>query len=255
MDDTYSWEREDQAAKGLTNAFLQTDTRLLDWLDAHPEESEQQSGSTATVIFVRMDRILVAHVGDSRVVLSRGGNPVDLCGDHRPFGSNPTAIAEIKRITAAGGWVSHGRLCGSLAVSRAFGDSPYKRHRPRMLEEGLRHGRWTKKFVTRLNLRGEWLTAEPEILYIDLSDDDEFVILASDGLWDVVKSAEAVRFVRKGLLAHGNVQKVTEQLLFYALQDRNGHDNISIVIVDLGKLGKKKYTSGRATNQTVNGAT
>jgi hypothetical protein len=99
-------------------------------------------------------------------VLSRGGRAVDLCSDHRPYGNSKSSMAEVKRIQAAGGWVcncktrispvqsacmklqssipashfllkssnwfnmciqvSHGRVCGSLSVSRAFGDVPFK---------------------------------------------------------------------------------------------------------------------------------
>lgn len=63
-------------------------------------------------------QVVVANVGDSRAVLSRGGRPVDLSTEHRVWGKTPTVQAEIKRIEGVGGWVDDGRVCGVLAVSR-----------------------------------------------------------------------------------------------------------------------------------------
>ncbi|CAK9226698.1 unnamed protein product [Sphagnum troendelagicum] len=57
--------------------------------------AEKESGSTATIMFVHSDRLLLAHVRDSRVVLSKGGKAVDLCSDHQPHGSSKPSIAEV----------------------------------------------------------------------------------------------------------------------------------------------------------------
>jgi protein phosphatase 2C family protein 2/3 len=61
---------------------------------------------------------VVANVGDSRAVLSRGGRALDLSTEHRVWGKTPTVLSEIERIEAVGGWVDDGRVCGVLAVSR-----------------------------------------------------------------------------------------------------------------------------------------
>lgn len=73
---------------------------------------------------------------------------MDLCSDHRPYGNSKSSMAEVKRIQAAGGWVSHGRVCGSLSVSRAFGDVPFKSQKKKMIEEGIKDRRWTEAFAS-----------------------------------------------------------------------------------------------------------
>jgi len=78
--------------------------------------------------------------------------------DHKPNSKD-----ERQRIENAGGvvvWAGTWRVCGVLAVSRAFGDRPLKRY----------------------------VIATPDIKEENLKDDDEFLILASDGLWDVMSN-------------------------------------------------------------------
>ncbi|MCO5600126.1 hypothetical protein L7F22_054234 [Adiantum nelumboides] len=216
----------------LTKAFLQADKRLLSWLEETGECLE--SGSTATAMLLGSDCLIVAHVGDSRVVIARGGKADVLCGDHRPYGKSKTALEEIKRIRHAGGWISNGRVCGILSVSRAFGDIKLKTLRQEMLEEGVKTGLWTSKFASRVDLNGDWVTAAPDVNRTVLEDAD-FIILASDGLWDYIQSSEAVRFVRDQLHQHGDVQRACEALANLAL-DKNGQDNVSVVIADFGKV-------------------
>ncbi|KAH9553682.1 hypothetical protein CY35_08G025000 [Sphagnum magellanicum] len=224
-----------EAEAALTHAFLHTDKRLLSWLEETQIGPEVDSGSTATVMFIRSDRLLLAHVGDSRAVLSRGGRAVDLCSDHRPYGNSKSSMAEVKRIQAAGGWVSHGRVCGSLSVSRAFGDVPFKSQKKKMIEEGIKHRRWTEAFASTKKLDGEWLVALPDTSHIYVEEDMEFIILASDGLWDSFKSADAVQFIRKKLREHADAQHASEEIAKEALM-RNGQDNVSVIVIDFGKV-------------------
>lgn len=216
----------------LTKAFLQADSRLLSWLEETGEGLE--SGSTATVMFLGADCLIVAHVGDSRVVISRGGKAEVVCGDHRPYGKSKTALSEIKRIRQAGGWISNGRVCGVLSVSRAFGDIKLKTLRQEMLEEGVKARLWTSKFASRVELNGDWITAAPDVSQVTLEDVD-FIILGSDGLWDYIQSSDAVCFVRNQLRRHGDAQRACEALAKLAL-DKNGQDNVSVVIADFGKV-------------------
>lgn len=99
----------------LISAFEKTDEEFL-----HDSE-RPQAGSTATTVFIAGNQIFVANVGDSRTVLSRKRLAVRLSNDHKP--SRPD---EAQRIRDTGGFVIHGRIMGELAVSRAFGDSPFK---------------------------------------------------------------------------------------------------------------------------------
>ncbi|KAF4399052.1 hypothetical protein G4B88_023646 [Cannabis sativa] len=177
----------------LQEAFQKADQKLLNWLELNGEDDE--SGSTATVILVGNDMMFVSHIGDSCVVLSRSGKVEVLSDPHRPYGSNKVSLQEIKRIREAGGWIVNGRICGDIAVSRAFGDQRFKTKKNEMLKKGVEEGRWTEKFVSR---------------------------------------SEAVDFVRNQLRQHGDVQLASEKLADAAL-DRRTQDNVSIVIADLGQ--------------------
>ncbi|CAI5997480.1 unnamed protein product [Closterium sp. NIES-65] len=208
----------DAVEEALQDAFIQADQRLLQWLAEHSEEPE--SGSTGTVAFVRKDRLFIAHLGDSRAVLGVGGDTEDLSQDHKPHGESPIAKAEIKRIEKAGGWVSQGRVCGVVAVSRAFGNANFKTRREQMLSEGVKKGRWTTRFVSKRSFQSDWISAVPDVYAAEVEEDAEFVIIASDGLWEGVKSSEAVAFVRRELESHGDIQQATDNLASFALQTR-----------------------------------
>ncbi|KAJ1297792.1 hypothetical protein BS78_01G404500 [Paspalum vaginatum] len=124
-------------------------------------------GSTAVVAVVGPRHLVVANCGDSRAVLCSGGAAIPLSADHKP--DRPD---ELERIHAAGGRVifwDGARVFGMLAMSRAIGDS------------------YLKPFVI----------ADPEVRVVERKDgEDEFLILASDGLWDVVSNEVACKVVR-----------------------------------------------------------
>ncbi|XP_071929371.1 protein phosphatase 2C 57-like [Coffea arabica] len=222
----------DTVKKALEEAFESADMKLLNWLETSAEEMD--SGSTATVILIGDDTLFISHVGDSCVVLSRSGKAEVLTSSHRPYGSNKASLQEIRRIREAGGWISNGRICGDIAVSRAFGDVRFKSRKNEMLEKGVEEGRWSQKFISRIQFTGDLVTACPDVSQVALESDAECVILASDGLWDYVNSSDAVDFVRNQLREHGDVQRACEALAQTALE-RGSQDNISIVVADLGR--------------------
>ncbi|CAD6210581.1 unnamed protein product [Miscanthus lutarioriparius] len=124
-------------------------------------------GSTAVVAVVGPRHLVVANCGDSRAVLFSGGAAIPLSDDHKPDRAD-----ELERIHAAGGRVifwDGARVFGMLAMSRAIGDS------------------YLKPFVI----------SDPEVRVVERKDgEDEFLILASDGLWDVVSNEVACKVVR-----------------------------------------------------------
>ncbi|CAI0544600.1 unnamed protein product [Linum tenue] len=153
----------------LEGAFQNADSRLLSWLETNYGEDE--SGSTATVVFIASDMLIISHIGDSTVVLSRSGKAEVLTDPHRPYGNNKTSLQEIRRIREAGGWNRH------LMVV-------YTVHMTRMLQKGVQEGRWTEKFTSRIQFNGDLVVASPDTYQVSLGSDAEFVVLASDGLWD-----------------------------------------------------------------------
>ncbi|KAJ6830841.1 protein phosphatase 2C [Iris pallida] len=163
-------------------------------------------GSTAVVAVVSADRIVVSNCGDSRAVLCRRGAPVPLSVDHKP--DRPD---ELNRIQEAGGRVIYwdgARVLGVLAMSRAIGDSYLK----------------------------PYVVSEPEVTVTERTAEDECLILASDGLWDVVTNETACGVVRMCLTANAPSDKAcadAAMLLTKLALARHSADNVSVVVVDL----------------------
>jgi protein phosphatase 2C family protein 2/3 len=198
----------------LMDSCLQMDADIL----AAYEPGDMISGSTGVIVLVKAPQvpgnppmIFCANVGDSRAVLCRAGRKVDLSFDHKAKRPDERA-----RILAAGGTVVKDRLHGVLAVSRAFGDGEHKM--------GLGEELWGKEFSA------DPLSAEPEVTHEALQPNDEFVIVACDGIWDVMTSQQAVNFVRRRLIKHRNVQKAAKELVQKAMAVGSA-DNVSVVIV------------------------
>ena len=103
-----------ELAVALRAAFNSVDEAFLNG-------TTHNSGSTAVAALVTETHVLVANTGDSRGYLQRGGQVLRMSLDHKP-----DRVDEEARITRAGGWVSHGRVLHTLAVSRAIGDRDFK---------------------------------------------------------------------------------------------------------------------------------
>lgn len=189
-------------------------------------------GSTAVVAVVNSGSIVVANCGDSRAVLSRCGRAIPLSDDHKP--DRPD---ELARIEEAGGrviYLNGARVLGILAMSRALGD------------------KYLKPIVI----------SDPEVNVIERTADDECLILASDGLWDVLSNEMACDVARRCLhegspsssataaeiLTTGgdesiDVDKEIEAsrsrcslaaaLLTRLALGRKSSDNISVIVIDL----------------------
>lgn len=239
----------------LVQAFHDTDKKLLGWLATEKKGTmEALSGATATVLLARKDRLVVANVGDSRAVLCRGGKAVDLSSEHRVHGGGEMVEQELKRIQAAGGWVDDGRVLGVLAVSRAFGDVEFKGDGLNMLmASGVKEGLWSREFAEKASFSSDPVIPTPDVTEIVLGDDDEFVIVASDGLWDVMPSQQVVQQVRKELQKHGDIQLAADNIADLAVK-RYTQDNVAVIIIDLDRglrgsstgdaVGKKKGLFG-----------
>mmetsp|Transcript_5422 Transcript_5422/g.20433 ORF Transcript_5422/g.20433 Transcript_5422/m.20433 type:complete len:356 (+) Transcript_5422:207-1274(+) len=184
-----------------------------------------QAGSTCVVAVVKGDVLTVANAGDSRAVLCRKGKAVPLSRDHKPMDSDERA-----RIQNAGGFVQEGRVNGSLALSRAIGDLEYKQSRQLPADKQI-------------------VTAYPEVTTNTLTDGDEFLIIACDGIWDVLTNQQTVDFVRRRLAADTQLSEICEHLADECTApDASGTgigcDNMSVVIVLLKETAFVKGTDG-----------
>jgi len=184
-----------------------------------------QAGTTCVVAVVRDDVLTVANAGDSRAVLCRRGKAVALSRDHKPMDDDERA-----RIVKAGGFVQEGRVNGSLALSRAIGDLEYKRSK-------------------ELSARDQIVTAYPEIHSEKISAGDEFVVIACDGIWDVLTSQQCVDFIRARLRHDEPLSKICESLADECMAPDTkgsgiGCDNMSVVIVLLKELAWEEGPDG-----------
>ena len=162
-------------------------------------------GTTALLMLLSGEQMHIAWLGDCRAVLCRGGTAVALTEDH-----SLTDAAERARAIADGGRVESNRLGGYLEVARALGD-----------------------FDHTTGCKPPGLSAQPEIRSAAVGADDEFVVLASDGLWGVVRSDDAVRIARAELAAYdGDAGMASEKLIEHALK-RHADDNVSVMVVCL----------------------
>ncbi|XWS12103.1 hypothetical protein CRYUN_Cryun37aG0061700 [Craigia yunnanensis] len=241
-DGTSMESRHVQWEKTFTSCFLKVDDEIggkvsrgmiggnEDASDASFEPVAPETvGSTAVVALVCSSHIVVANCGDSRAVLCRGKEAMALSIDHKPNRDD-----EYARIEASGGkviqWNGH-RVFGVLAMSRSIGDRYLK----------------------------PWIIPEPEVMFITRAREDECLILASDGLWDVISNEEACEVARRrillwhkkngvpSLVERGKgidpaAQAAAEYLSQLAIQ-KGSSDNISVIVVDLKAQRKFKSKS------------
>mmetsp|Transcript_26010 Transcript_26010/g.58332 ORF Transcript_26010/g.58332 Transcript_26010/m.58332 type:complete len:661 (+) Transcript_26010:479-2461(+) len=209
----------------LKTSYLRADKEFIS------PKTAPQSGSTGATVVLFGRRLFAANVGDSRVVLARkNGACLELTSDHKP--SRPD---EAARVRAAGGFILHKRVMGELAITRAFGDKSFKMGIKAMLEEDADElGAGGVSDDATKDLTAPLVSAEPEIASIVLSHEDEFLLLACDGLFDVFKSQDAISFVRQELIAHrGEPAEVARILSDQAIRVRRSRDNVSILIIVL----------------------
>lgn len=206
--------------KALQDGFLAADRAIL----SDPKYEEEVSGCTATVALISKDKIYCANSGDSRTVLGVKGRAKPLSFDHKPQNE-----AEKARIQAAGGFVDFGRVNGNLALSRAIGDFEFKKSADLPPEQQI-------------------VTAFPDVEIHDISEDDEFVVVACDGIWDCQSSQAVVEFVRRGIVAKQSLEAICENMMDNCLASNSdtggvGCDNMTITIVGLlhGKTKEQWY--------------
>ncbi|XP_076932436.1 putative protein phosphatase 2C 27 [Bidens hawaiensis] len=184
--------------KAIRNAYIKAD-------QAFAENSivDISSGTTALTALVFGRTMIVANAGDCRAVLGKLGKAIELSNDHKP-----NSISEKHRIEQLGGVIYDGYLNGQLTVSRALGD-------------------WHMK-----GPKGSAcpLSADPELQEILLMEDDEFLIMGCDGLWDAMSSQCAVTIARKELMIHNDPERCSRVLVCEALK-RNKCDNLTVIVI------------------------
>lgn len=205
-------------ALGLRNSGCTAAVAILRWEQApQPVTSSSSNNSKdGQALPDKIRKLYVANVGDTRVVLSRGGKALRLTYDHK--GSDPY---ETKRIVNLGGIVVGNRVNGVLAVTRSLGDSCMK----------------------------EFVTGSPYTTETTLSPSDQLIIIACDGLWDVCDDQTACKIIQ-GMNDPDEAAKV---LIKYALE-HGSSDNLTCMVVLFDWKTKTDVTDGGSTTESASTA-
>ncbi|XP_068183558.1 protein phosphatase 1B isoform X1 [Antennarius striatus] len=197
---------------GIRTGFLRIDEHMRSFSDLR--NGMDRSGSTAVGIIVSPDHFFFFNCGDSRGVLYRNSQVCFSTLDHKPC--NPR---ERERIQNAGGSVMIQRVNGSLAVSRALGDYDYK-------------------CVDGKGPTEQLVSPEPAVCeMVRAPEQDQFVILACDGIWDVMSNEELCEFVKSRLEVSDDLERICNEVVDTCLH-KGSRDNMSIVLVCLPNAPK-----------------
>lgn len=176
----------------VESAYLATDQEYVE----RDSATKYDDGTTAVTAVLVGKRLVTAHVGDTRAVLCERGTAVPLTDDHKP-----DRVDEQCRIQAQGGSVVFAgtwRVCGVLAVSRSFGN--------RMMKH--------------------LIIPHPEIREDVLHKGNSILVIASDGLWDVLRNQEALDLAGQHSSPEAAARALTEEAYL-----RGTQDNVSVVVV------------------------
>lgn len=200
------------AQQAIADAFVKTDHNFcsqvksisssIDEPTAFSNTIASMGGTTACLMFVRQNMFTIFNTGDSRALLiNKDGTFEQISEDHKPDRAD-----ERKRIFSAGGTVSHfsgvWRVNGSLAMTRAIGDKQLK----------------------------SIIIPNPEVYTRIILDSMAFVILGTDGLFDVLNNQKIASIIQENQLK--TAAQVSERLL-KEVEMEGFVDNTTILTVEL----------------------
>ena len=184
---------QDNYGNKIKNVFLNLDQKLK-------ENHFYQVGSTGCIVYLTIENsqkiLYCANVGDTRAVLIKNNKGVRLTYDDRA--SDPK---EHERIVSHGGIVFGGRVYGQLMLSRAFGD-------------------W--------ELKTYGVICEPHIIRYEIEDEDNYLVIATDGVFDVMEDEDVFQLSKK----QKNAKDFCDDIMKEAIE-RGSMDNISCFIIGL----------------------
>lgn len=201
-------------ALALVESIVQADKNIFQQI------GKTDGGSTLICAVIHGRMLFVACLGDARAVVYDGSMVTPMSEDHKP-----TDPREQQRIVRCGGSVQFGRVCGCLAVSRALGDYELK---------------FTgTKFIGNKELV---VSNIADVKQLNVTDATKFLVLACDGLWDVLSNEEAVYFVVDYLKkinaseiktadgARRALDNCSTKLADYAIE-KGSMDNVSVTLI------------------------
>jgi len=195
----------------LKNGFKEMDEEIL------KDNSASNAGATCVCCVFVDEKIYFANVGDAEGLLISVGPEEGTSGG---ISVTPRIMStlhkaddpvEQTRVEKLGGRVFMGRVCGSLAVARAFGDSKYKTPR----------------------VKADYVSAEPALHVTTLQRADKYAVLACDGLFDVMNHQEVAEMVHQNFLEGLDAPGVARELATHAVENLGTGDNVTVVVVKL----------------------
>ncbi|KAL5255588.1 hypothetical protein ACHWQZ_G010977 [Mnemiopsis leidyi] len=186
-----------EPARAIEEGFILTDKNFVQ----KANRENLRSGTTSVVIMITSTHLHVGWVGDSQAILARNSTHIDIMTPHKPDRED-----EKKRIEDLGGcvvWFGAWRVNGTLSVSRAIGDASHK----------------------------PYVSGQPDVKSLLLDGTEDFVVIACDGLWDVIPPWEAVELVVDYVKDFGVDADATAKHLVTQAVDRGSQDNVTVIIV------------------------
>ncbi|CAG5128627.1 unnamed protein product [Candidula unifasciata] len=181
----------------MTQAYKTTDIKFLE----KAKREGLRSGTTGVSVLIRESEMYLGWLGDSQALLVCSGQPVQIMTPHKPERED-----ERRRIEDLGGCVLFlgvWRVNGNISVSRAIGDAPFK----------------------------PYVSSDADAIRIPLTGEEEYLVLACDGLWDVLTPSQVTNIVYKhSKSSSGGTRNVAVELVS-AARDSGSSDNISVVVV------------------------
>ena len=169
------------------NAFEKVDQELR-FFDS------EYIGTTATIVLIKDNKIYCANVGDSKAYIIYDNSYTQISSDHKC-----TIEDEKIRVESMGGEIKKNRVMGQLILTRTLGDLYVKQY---------------------------GVISTPDISVNDIRGNMKYIILASDGIWDVVDLDTLVGMGKAGK----NVGEFCEDIVKLAI-NKNTKDNVSCIVI------------------------
>ena len=195
----------------IQQAFLDFDQHMSALPMLEDVDNEVKGGSTAVCLWIRNNTIISANTGDSRAIMSINRQAVPITSDHKPYNRK-----EMLRISKAGGFVAGNRVQGVLAVSRSFGDYMFKKN-------------------PDVGFHAQMVTALPDVRIFEMDQNMEFIVLGSDGIWDVLSNQDIVDLIWEQIRQNKTLEDISYSVMKRCIASpestrSGGRDNVTVLI-------------------------
>lgn len=172
-------------------------------------------GCTVAAALVYGNRVYVGNLGDAEIIIVRkpAGPEDGATGKCLTYRHKPSSPEERKRIEEAGGHVVFGRVMGTLAVSRAFGDFEFK--------------------VPSNKSKADYVSSDPYLAVEELTGDEVALVVACDGVWDVLKYDEAAQLIYEQMTKFKKTPGEAAHALVTRALEKASSDNVSAIVAYL----------------------